>query len=264
MDNDSIDTVDQIEKNIEFVLNGGPFISKKDAWIFDNTKNIDRYIKKYTRSMYFPINHKEETVFYYKHWINYVENLKKLIQWKDIIDCWAYIGDSAMMFTKELWFSEGGGIKQIFCLEPDFSNRKLLVKTINGNKMNGKIIPVPLWVWKKKETLYIDFNWSASTVWDKGNKSNSIQIDTIDNIVDNYNINPWLIKWDIEWLEYDSILWAEDTIKKFKPVLLISIYHNGKDFYEIKPLIESWNVEYKFKIRHLSTHLFYETMLICY
>ena len=29
---------------------------------------------------------------------------------------------------------------------------------------------------------------------------------------------------------------------------MISIYHNYDDFFNIKPLIESWNLGYKFKI----------------
>jgi hypothetical protein len=37
-------------------------------------------------------------------------------------------------------------------------------------------------------------------------------------------------------------LGAEKTIKKDKPILLISVYHTGKDFFEIKPLLESWNL----------------------
>ena len=30
---------------------------------------------------------------------------------------------------------------------------------------------------------------------------------------------------------------------------MISIYHNFDDFWNIKPLIESWNMGYQFKIR---------------
>jgi hypothetical protein len=58
---------------------------------------------------------------------------------------------------------------------------------------------------------------------------------------------------------------AINTIKKQKPVLLLSIYHNANDFFEIKPLIESWNLGYKFKIRKLSMKEYFlvETMLIC-
>jgi hypothetical protein len=51
------------------------------------------------------------------------------------------------------------------------------------------------------------------------------------------------------------------VIIKYKPILLISIYHNKKDFFEIKPLIESWNLGYTFKIRKLLSD-WQEIMLI--
>ena len=41
---------------------------------------------------------------------------------------------------------------------------------------------------------------------------------------------------------------ALETIKEQKPVLIISIYHNYSDFFEIKPMIEDLNLGYKFKI----------------
>ena len=33
-----------------------------------------------------------------------------------------------------------------------------------------------------------------------------------------------------------------------KPILPISIYHTAHDFFEIKPLIESWGLGYRFSI----------------
>jgi len=70
---------------------------------------------------------------------------------------------------------------------------------------------------------------------------------------------------DIEGYELEAIKGSLNTIKKFKLILLISIYHSGKDFFEIKPLIESLNLGYKFKIRKLNIfHPVLETILIVY
>ena len=41
---------------------------------------------------------------------------------------------------------------------------------------------------------------------------------------------------------------ARKTIEKYRPVLLISMYHNPSDFFEIKPMIDSWNLGYKFSV----------------
>jgi hypothetical protein len=68
---------------------------------------------------------------------------------------------------------------------------------------------------------------------------------------------------DIEGLESAAIHGAAETIKKFKPVLLISIYHTPDDFFSIKPFIEDLNLGYRFLIRKLSPkRLDAETMLI--
>jgi hypothetical protein len=72
---------------------------------------------------------------------------------------------------------------------------------------------------------------------------------TIDSFVKTNGIGRvWLIKWDIEWAEIESILGAKETITRDKPVLIVSIYHNGKEFFETKPLLDSWNLWYRFKV----------------
>ena len=264
LDQKSIDTVNQIEKNIKFILdNTSLYLNREEYWIKVTNKQVKKYIKQYTKDMYLPIENKEENVFYFKHGIGEIPDLKEKIKGKDILDCGAFIGDSAMMFSKEIWFSSNG-INKIYCLEPEENNFNLLKQTIEMNEMNGKIIPLALGVAKQQEKVYLNSNGAASSIWLKTKESVIINVDMIDNIVKKYGILPWLIKWDIEWLEYDSILWWEQTIKTYKPILLISIYHNWKDFYTIKALIESWNLWYNFIVRHLSTHLFEETMLICY
>ena len=46
--------------------------------------------------------------------------------------------------------------------------------------------------------------------------------------------------------------------------MLLSIYHNANDFFEIKPLIESWNLGYTFKIcKPVDWSLSKETALYC-
>lgn len=43
----------------------------------------------------------------------------------------------------------------------------------------------------------------------------------------------------------------------------ISIYHNASDFFDIKPLLESWNLNYSFKIvRPVDMGIQCETLLI--
>ena len=74
-----------------------------------------------------------------------------------------------------------------------------------------------------------------------------------------------LIKLDIEGSELEAIKAAKETIRKFNPILLISLYHHPKDFFEVKPLVETINPDYTFRIRKLDPfQAFEETMLIAY
>ena len=56
---------------------------------------------------------------------------------------------------------------------------------------------------------------------------------------------------------------AENTIKTQKPTLLLSIYHNANDFFQIKPYIESLDLGYKLKIRKpIDGHIRGEILLL--
>ena len=57
---------------------------------------------------------------------------------------------------------------------------------------------------------------------------------------------------DVEGYELPAVKGACKTIKKHKPILLISLYHRGRDFFEIPTLIKSWVPEYKIKFVNLN------------
>ena len=194
----------------------------------------------------------------------YIENLDdefKNLKWKDIIDCGWYNGDSSLAMIEYLQ-----NIWKIYCIEPELENFWKITKIIKQKNINN-ITPINLWLWDKKSEWIITewWAWSNLSMNDESIKWEKISIDTIDNIVRDYNISPWLIKRDIEWFEYSSIVWAKETIVKHKPILLISIYHTWKDWFEILPLIESRNLDYKFTLRRWNCfHPFADTLLICY
>ena len=72
-----------------------------------------------------------------------------------------------------------------------------------------------------------------------------------------------LIKVDIEGAEQIFLKGAKQTISTQRPILLLSIYHNIDDFFNIKPLIESWDLNYKYKIyRPHIPEIFRDTLLI--
>ena len=164
-----------------------------------------------------------------------------LISDKDIIDAGACLGDSALILSEYT-------NKNVYAFEPLLSNYNLLLKTIELNNRKN-IIPVNLGLGDKESRAYMTYypeNIGAAGV-SQETTANEASIVTLDDYVEKHDINVGLIKADIEGFEQNMLKGARKTIEKFKPVLLICIYHNPDDFFNIKPLIESWNLGYKFK-----------------
>lgn len=217
----------------------------------------DEYLKKNRKSYILSKDHYEQSVFYYKHGLVFLprSQIKKLEN-KDFIDAGAYIGDSAIVFSKHY------RPNKIYSFEPNRHNFALLTKTVEINKPIN-IIPIKKGLGDTDSTASMTFQKSGSFISEGG--KHPIEITTIDNFIRRKKINLGLIKMDLEGYELEAIKGAEKTIKKFKPILLVSIYHTGKDFFEIKPLIENWVKGYKFMVRKLNPiHPTFETTLIGY
>lgn len=76
------------------------------------------------------------------------------------------------------------------------------------------------------------------------------------------------IKMDIEGSEMKAVMGGLSTLRRDRPVLSISIYHNPTDFFEIKPVLEALGLGYRFLVRKLSIREdytpFLDTVLIAY
>lgn len=205
--------------------------------------------------------------FYFKHGIDKLsEKSIDLIKNNDIIDAGAFVGDSACIFQSLCNTSlPGGGGGRIHSFEPVLENYNLLLKTIQMNNLQN-VIPVKYALGNKTETAHMNVHDSGSTILEsnrEGMQKEEIKIITLDEYVKNNNLNIGLIKTDVEGFEQQLLEGAKETICTQKPVLLISIYHNMHDMFEIKPMIESWNLGYKFKIiKCHNTKFLHETMLI--
>jgi FkbM family methyltransferase len=187
-------------------------------------------------------------------------DVQKRVIGKDIIDGGSFSGDSAMVFTE---FNP----RKVYAFEPNPDTIPVLKQvlqdnsTVLGNRKN-QIEVVPLALGGSKGTLTLfslgELHTGATILQTRQesykNKSHAssyeVDVISIDEYAQEHSLEVGLIKLDIEGAEYDTILGAKETIMKQKPLLIISLYHTLKDFFEIKPLIESWNLGYQFAIRH--------------
>lgn len=186
---------------------------------------------------------------YDKYFIDEIIDKNKIEQ-NDIIDAGAFVGDTALVFAS---YTKG----KIHSFEPDITNFSKLKKTIEINKLNN-VIPINMGIGAQEcEMDFYSTGFSAvssfqndSLIFEQNGCSKyKVQITTIDRYVQENNIKVGLIKTDVEGFEQDLLKGAIETIKRDKPVLMISIYHTFDDFWNIKPLIESLDLGYKFSIR---------------
>ncbi|MDR1222596.1 MAG: FkbM family methyltransferase [Tannerella sp.] len=195
------------------------------------------------RKYYLPQNQFEINTWGYHYGLKLLpDKVKESIRGKDFLDIGAFIGDSALMFLQYC-------PKRIFAYEPVTATYKDLIKTVECEG-NAGIYPVKKGMGDKKMTVKIAVKGMASSILDGYDvnrvlPAESIEITTIDAECTDKNVG--LIKMDIEGFEYFAIKGGLETIKKDKPVLLISIYHTGKDFFEIPPMIKLCVPEYTFK-----------------
>lgn len=229
-------------------------------------KIIRKFMVCVNKMYHLPLDYYEPNVFYYHCGLKVfnnkvVDRIKSYLKEKDVIDAGAFIGDSALMFLREY------NCKRIFAFEPESKNYNLLQKTIEINKCS-KITPVKKGLGDKTGRRVSIASVGSSSCILRGVNDVSgeiVELTTIDDFVNkNQYSNIGLIKMDIEGYEYEAIKGAIETIRKNQPILLISIYHNPVDFFEIKPYLEKLNLDYQFFVRKINPfNLVYETMLIC-
>lgn len=102
-------------------------------------------------------------------------------------------------------------------------------------------------VWDENTLLnFSDGAGSSSTVSETGNRM--VVAKKIDSVIECADIN--FLKMDIEGSEYNALLGAKRLICNNMPILAICMYHSNEDMIRIFELIKSWDLNYKYYIRH--------------
>ena len=163
------------------------------------------------------------------------------------VDGGGYVGDTATEIIKNY-----PDFEKIYLFEPikqhlDIAKRELA----HLEKINF----LQLGLSNKKATLEFNEEKSFSSIYGKGNLK--IEVDTIDNIIKE---KVDFIKLDIEGAEQDALLGAQETIKKYHPVLAVCIYHKAEDWYKVPEMILTIRDDYDVYLRHYMEGIFESVM----
>lgn len=218
------------------------------------SKNIiEKKLKEYRKKLKLPSKYIEESVFYFYHGLSLLPpEVADYIKDNDFIDAGAFIGDSAIALNEYKY-------RKIFSVEMSGKSIEKYKKNLAGNDISParyEIIhagissgddEIPV---KSYDTGKSGFSLARQT-----GKYDEIIIQkrSVDNIAEEYNILPRFIKVDIEGSGLEFVQGARNTLIKHRPVLSIAIYHNPRELFEIKPMLEGLLHDYTFMIRKLAT-----------
>ena len=103
-----------------------------------------------------------------------------------------------------------------------------------------------------ERTLYLSGNNVQGITSDskirKYDNEIKVQETTIDTFVEENKLDVGYITVDVEGAEMDLLNGAINTIKTQRPILIISLYHRARDFFEIIPWVADLNLGYEFEI----------------
>ena len=210
------------------------------------------------RNYLLPIRHFEASVFYYRHGLRALRH-PELAKGKAVIDAGGFIGDSALIF-QEL------GASAIYTFEPIPENFARIKRTLELNRI-ANVVPENIALGAESGTVAMRTAGSCSSVKKEDSARQgecvTVPMRALDDYCREHSLQVGLIKTDLEGAEMDFLAGAKRTICEQRPILLVSIYHSPRDFFEIKPLIESWNLGYIFRVYHPTiSDISSETLLI--
>lgn len=164
-----------------------------------------------------------------------------------IIDCGAYIGDTAQLLLK---MTENTG--KIYCFEPFEGNFLKLEEWINKSNLQDKIKAYCIAVSDFKGVQNISAEEEISTrsnIRADAKVKKQVAVNSIDNLLIEFDgIN--FIKMDIEGEELNALNGAQNAIRKYQPQMMISAYHKTSHLWEIPLLLHSICPTYKIYLGH--------------
>lgn len=245
LDHESKDEINTIIEELSFMSNH-TLMEAVQKYVSNREKILKHIInmESIKNSYKLPLELHEEGIFIYNHGLKFLpQEVIESLRNKVFLDCGAFAGDSALMFEKEYFPSK------IYSFEPIAENYQYLLETIKINHL-VKVVPVQMGVGEENCMKKLSPLCMSSCVNDEGTEE--VELVSIDEFVNQHNLSVGLIKMDLEGYEFEALNGARKTIEKFRPVLLISIYHHPEELFGTIKHIQKIVPDYNFKIKHLA------------
>lgn len=159
--------------------------------------------------------------------------------YRTALDLGAYVGDTA----KEL-LSLAPSLSRLLCFEPDPRTYKKLCALAEAYPA---IEPYPYGAWDRRSEE--DFTAAGGRGARRGGGAKSVKVvfEAPDAVLGGERVD--YIKFDVEGAEAQALKGCAETIGKWTPDILLSLYHRNEDLYSLPLLLRSLNPSYSFYLR---------------
>jgi FkbM family methyltransferase len=195
----------------------------------------------------------------------YFEDFLDISENPGLLDIGCFDGFTTLKFIEKY-----PNFAKVIALEPEYENFLRCKKLFSSHPNQHSIRVLNVGVGLKAGRFRVMGTGSTTRLIDANQESLQAQdltteVMTVDQMnLPKYDRNKqrinWLIKMDIEGMEYEALIGATETIKHVLPTLAISVYHKPIDLWRIADLVGTISDDYKVYIRHY-TESIYETIM---
>jgi len=159
--------------------------------------------------------------------------------------CW---GDTALYFAQDA--------AQVFCFECMPSNIKIIRENLALNPALGaKISVIQRALWSRSREKFVFKEMGPGSQPAADGVGVEVETQSLDDFVSANSVERVdFIKMDIEGAEPEALVGAERTIRKHRPKLAISIYHDVRHFASIPRWIAGLDLGYRLYLDHFTIH----------
>jgi FkbM family methyltransferase len=160
-----------------------------------------------------------------------------------LLDLGAYTGDTLLDFVQRT----NGQYKGIVCFEPEPKNYVLLQE---ASETLHDVHLFQLGAYSKTTKLALGGSGIGAKIVEGKGTTQCARIDdnVFQQLFDTIG-GPTYIKMDIEGAEIAALFGMQETIKRYKPKLAISVYHKDSDLIEVPEIIQSLEIGYRLYLR---------------
>lgn len=161
-------------------------------------------------------------------------------EYRTVLDLGAYNGDSVRevaLYAPKLELAVAA--------EPDGKNYKKLCDYA-AREDRFRVIPLALGAYSHPAEMSVGIGLGRGSAIGKGNKCVLLQMDAPDNMISG---KVDFIKYDVEGAESAALLGSRMLIEKYRPELLVSLYHRNEDLFSLVLQVSRLLPEYKLYLR---------------